>query len=63
MKTFGKPFEKYLQELWFFFWIVVCLEVSYNKGIENGNWMIYLQSLVVFVKEENWFVLFLVRGK
>ena len=49
MKTFGKPFEKYLQELWFFFWILVCLEVSYNKGIENGNWMIYLQSLVVFV--------------
>ena len=48
MKTFGKPFEKYLQELWFFFWIVVCLEVSYNKGIENRNWMIYLQSLVVF---------------
>ena len=51
MKTFGKLSENFLKNIYrnFFFLIVVCLEVSYNKGIENGNWMIYLQSLVVFV--------------
>ena len=53
MKTFGKLSENFRKNISrnfdFFFLIVVSLEVNHNKGIENGNWMIYLQSLVVFV--------------
>ena len=49
MKTFLKLFEQYIHEILIFFWIILCLDVNYNKGIENGNWLIYLQSLVLFV--------------
>ena len=46
MKTFLKLFEQYIQEILIFFWIILCLDVNYNKGIENGNWLIYSYNLL-----------------
>ena len=46
MKTFLKLFEQYIQEILIFFWIILCLDVNYNKGIENGNWLIYTYNLL-----------------